>query len=324
MKPHEFQFVARQFRAGKISLNDFTERIFPASGKTDAEASEGLLDSLWQRLLDRPAESHKGDYGRVLIIAGSLGMAGAAGLSGLAALRSGAGLVTVVTDNACQGTVAAYHPSLMTGSLPLTGHLEEWNYPQLCRRLPPHDCIAIGPGIGFTPATRKLVGSVVESARVPVVVDADGLNCLAADGYDFATSRTPLVLTPHPGEMRRLMKQPSDDRERQIAYARELAAECRGVVVLKGHRTLVTDGDQTVHNLTGNPGMATAGSGDVLTGMIAALIGQRFTPWESAVLGCHWHGLAGDQAAQRKSQVSVISTDILDNLPIAILKSQNP
>jgi NAD(P)H-hydrate epimerase len=319
MKPHDFQQAARQFRAGKISLNEFTERVFPARPVAGGARQGPGIGSSLQRLLQRPADSHKGDYGRVLIVAGSPGMAGAAALTGMAALRAGSGLVTVATDRRCQATVAAFHPSLMTIGLSLADEQSTDGGVLLSSQIAAADCIAMGPGLGQTEPVGRLVREIVRQARVPVVVDADGLNCLAGD-FDFDGCDTPLVLTPHPGEMARLMPSPVFDRQQQEAWAAELAVRSGSVGVLKGHHTLIADGSQSVHNPTGNPGIATAGSGDVLTGVIAALIGQGLSRWESAVLGCYLHGLAGDLAATDMSQVAMVSTDIIDRLPAAIGK----
>lgn len=315
MKRHEFQNTARQFRAGKITLNDFTDQVFPETAKA-AEVQSGT-DAILAKLANRKPDSHKGDYGRVLVVAGSPGMPGAAGLTGLAALRSGAGLVTVATDRRCQQTVASFHPAMMTVGLAM----EEDDDQALIRsntRLEAcnkrHDCLAIGPGIGQSLVARGLMRTLVSNASVPMVVDADGINALV-DDFDFDERQGgPIILTPHPGELRRLMPKPSHHRSDQEEYAINFANPQR-IVVLKGHRTLITDGTQKIYNATGNPGMATAGSGDVLTGIITALIGQGLSTWDAAVVGCYVHGKAGDEASRRKSRISMVATDIIDALP---------
>ncbi len=324
MNPHQFQYVARQFRAGKISLNEFTNQVFEQESVAQAAPGEPLLaETLLNQLRQRRVDSHKGDYGRVLIVAGSRGMAGAAALAGMAALRCGAGLVTVATADACQPTVAGFHPAVMTLGLPsdADGRIAITSYRKLCKHVPAHDCIAIGPGLGVSPALQELLADIVNQAVAPLVVDADGLNNLGG-GFDSSSrGPCPRVLTPHPGELTRLVPGTDSHREQQEKAASLLAAKSSSVVVLKGHRTLVTDGEQALHNETGNPGMATAGCGDVLTGMIAALIGQGLSTWEAAVLGCNLHGSAGDSAAKIKSQVALVATDIIDALPAVLTRS---
>ncbi|MGI9518761.1 MAG: NAD(P)H-hydrate dehydratase [Pirellulaceae bacterium] len=324
MNPHQFQYVARKFRAGKISLNDFTDQVFekrPSDG--EAATSDPLFaEALLNRLLDRSADSHKGDYGRVLIVAGSRGMSGAAALSGMAALRCGAGLVTVATADACQETVAGFHPGLMTVGLPsdAEGRIRANSYRTLCDCVPAHDCIAVGPGLGVSESLNELLADIVNLSDVPLVIDADGLNNLGRD-FNWLSSECPKVLTPHPGELGRLVSGGSGNRAKQEQAAISLADKASCVAVLKGDRTLITDGEQMLHNGTGNPGMATAGSGDVLTGMIAAIIGQGLSTWEAAVLGCYLHGAAGDTAAKIKSQVGMVATDIIETLPAVFTKS---
>ena len=166
MRAHEFQHVARQFRAGKISLHEFTEKVF--AGKTPNDSPiDSVVPGLLEKLLARKADSHKGDYGRLLVVAGSPGMAGAAALTGLAALRCGSGLVTVATDQRCRSTVASFHPSLMTvGLFPDTGSTPR-SYSELQEMVPHHDCVAIGPGLGTSEAAARLVDSIVKNAQVP-------------------------------------------------------------------------------------------------------------------------------------------------------------
>ncbi len=317
MNQHDFQTAAKQFRAGKISLSDLTSRVFRVDKSPERTVTKSVVSDLLDRLKNRENDTHKGDYGRLLIFAGSPGMSGAAALTGLAALRCGAGLVTVATDQRCQGDVAVCHPSLMTVGLEIAESVEPLLPGTGSQPLARYDCLAMGPGLGTSNAAGRWVRALLAEATVPVVLDADGLNHLG-NAFDFSSLPPSTILTPHGGEMSRLMGDENLDRDRQEAYASELAGRCRGVVILKGYRTFITDGKQAIHNTTGNPGMATAGSGDVLTGMIAALIGQGLSAWESAVLGCYLHGRAGDIAAQQKSAVAMISTDIIDCLSEAI------
>ena len=317
MNTHEFQQIAKRFRAGKISLRELTDQVFASTTDEPESSDDAWIRGLVKKLNERQVDSHKGDFGRVLIVAGSPGMAGGAGLAGLAALRSGAGSVTVATDPRCQSTVASFHPALMTLEIPWSDQEELPDDANLESLISGFDCIAVGPGMGRSERARKLVTDIVKNSAVPVVVDADGLNNLGA-GFGFDKLQTRLILTPHPGEMNRLADSSVKDRKELETSARHLAASFEGVVVLKGHRTLITDGKQSTNNSSGNPGMATAGSGDVLTGVIAAFVGQGMSIWESAVAGCFVHGKAGDHAARRSSQVSMIATDIIDCLPLAL------
>ena len=269
------------------------------------------------RLPSRKSESHKGDYGRVLLVGGSANMSGAIALSGIAALRSGAGLVTVATANVCQSVVAGHHPALMTMGLDddENGLIRVPDLKQLERELPKADCLAFGPGIGQSSALQQLTRDVFQHCELPVVLDADGLNNLGQSVTGVPAG--PRVLTPHPGELQRMIPDCGPDRQAWEQSARSFAEKHNCVVVLKGHRTWIVGLSNSEHNATGNPGMATAGSGDVLTGMIAALLAQGLSDFDAAVLGCHVHGLAGDLAAKRFGMTSLIATDLIEFLPQA-------
>ena len=271
----------------------------------------------------RPADGHKGLYGTVLVVAGGRGTAGAAALTGVAALRSGAGLVRVACPAEVQPTVAGFEPAYMTYPLendadglvrfePARGVLE--------RFLEGADVLAVGPGLGQSDDVRSLVRWLVESAGVPTVLDADALNALVGQPEAWGHLRRPVVLTPHPGEFARLtgrsIAEVQADRE---AHAVALAQADNLVVVLKGAHTVVTDGARVFVNTTGNPGMATGGSGDVLTGVIAALIGQRLPAFEAAQLGVYAHGLAGDIARDQGGEVGMTADDLVEALPDAFV-----
>jgi NAD(P)H-hydrate epimerase len=254
-----------------------------------------------------------------LIVAGSRGMSGAAILSGRAALRSGAGLVTVATPASCADLVAAGEPCYTTHALPLDDHqrLTPMAVEQLAAR--EADAWACGPGLGQTPDVADLVAWIYASRPSPMVVDADALNVLAARRVDLAVAAGPRILTPHPGEFRRLTEQNELDNLALRELAVSWAKERRLIVVLKGHRSLITDGTRCYINDTGNPGMATGGTGDVLTGVITALLGQGLAGFEAAQLGVYVHGLAGDLTAKRLGQVGMIASDLVDDLPRAFL-----
>ena len=269
------------------------------------------------RLPQRPTDAHKGTFGRVLIIAGSSGMSGAACLSATAALRAGAGLVTVAVPQAIQAIVASFEPSYTTAALPcgdgglLSGRSVRTSVDLLADR----DVVGVGPGLGSSNIVRKLVRGLISEATVPLVLDADALNAVAAEGISLKRD-APTIVTPHPGEFVRLSGRSYEDvaANRQVLAA-EYAEQHKVIVVLKGAATIVTDGVETYTNATGNPGMATGGTGDVLTGVIAALCGQGMQPYAAAVAGVYAHGLAGDMVAAATSEQGLIASDLLDWLP---------
>lgn len=275
------------------------------------------------KLLPRTADSHKGDYGRVLVVGGSLGMAGAAALAGKAALRSGAGLVTLAVPRSIQETVARFEPSYMTlGFGPADNDLlRVEDADDVLRAADQMTAIALGPGLGIAPITTGLVHDLYRRVAQPMVVDADGLNSLAQDIDQLQSPMAPRILTPHPGEFQRLAgeKCSADSAGRAVQAAKLCQRDKTGqtIVVLKGHRTIVTDGRQYSINTTGNPGMATGGTGDCLTGVIVALLAQGLSSWEAARLGVYLHGLTGDLAAAELGQVSMIASDLIDFLPQA-------
>jgi ADP-dependent NAD(P)H-hydrate dehydratase len=268
------------------------------------------------QLPPRKAEAHKGDYGTALVVGGSRGMSGAAGLAGMAALRGGAGLVRVAVPEVCLETVAGFEPSYTTIPLPCdaVGRLAEAAAPKVKEHAEAVTALALGPGLGRSAELDRLVAALYREIEKPMVVDADALNALAAQPEVLAAPGGPRILTPHPGEFARLIGKKLEGPRRQKA-AVELAGRCRAVVLLKGHRTLITDGRRQAVNTTGNPGMATGGTGDVLTGLITALLCQKLEPLDAARLGAHLHGMAGDLAAERLGQVSLTARDLIEFLP---------
>ncbi len=246
-------------------------------------------------------------FGTALIVGGSRGMAGAVALAGMAALRGGAGLVRLAVPQRCLDTVAGFEPSYMTAPLrdDAAGRIAAAAYERIVELADAATVVACGPGLGRSDELDQLVGRLYRELPRPMVLDADALNALAAKGICRSVSAAghsppqwPRILTPHPGEFARLIGQKLADTRRQAA-AVELAGALGVVLVLKGHRTLVTDGRRQWRNTTGNPGMATGGSGDSLTGLITALACQGLEPYEAARLGVYLHGLAGDLAAER-------------------------
>ena len=274
------------------------------------------------KLAPRAQDGHKGRYGTVLVFAGGRGMAGAAALCGASALRSGAGLVRVATSAEAQPVVASFEPCYMTYPLPSTAEgLVDFRRSRsaLAGLIEKADVVAVGPGLGQSDDIRALVRFLIDETKKPLVIDADGLNSLAGDVRILAGRKNPTVLTPHPGEFARLTgTDVAAVQADRVRHAAELAAMSEGlVVVLKGAGTVVTDGRRYYLNTTGNPGMASGGSGDVLTGVIAALIGQRMEAFDAARLGVFAHGLAGDIARDDHGEVGMIAGDIVDALPDA-------
>ncbi|MEX2140317.1 MAG: NAD(P)H-hydrate dehydratase [Pirellulales bacterium] len=272
------------------------------------------------QLSPRRPESHKGDYGRGLLIGGAQGMAGAISLAGMATLRAGAGLVTIATPDVCQSTVAAFEPSYMTLGLANDGEgrLAKTAHRPLVEAAAKSTAVGCGPGLGRSHDLVKLVERLYFELPQPTVFDADGLNALAEQPDILNRAAGPRILTPHPGEFGRLV---AKDGPMSVAERREraidLAVRCNAVVVLKGHQTFITDGTRSEVNTTGNAGMATGGTGDILTGVLVALLCQGLAPFDAAHLGVYVHGLAGDLAAAELGQVSMIARDLLDFLPAA-------
>jgi len=277
-------------------------------------------------LAPRSPDSHKGDYGHVLVIGGSVGKAGAAAMAGMAALRAGAGLVTVATPRSVQPTVASFAAELMTVPLDETESggvsLKALEYGRMEKLCAGKSVLALGPGLGRDPETIEFVRALIKTTNLPIVLDADGINAFAGAVDQLSGAKRPLILTPHPGEMARLLGSLTTEvTHDSVAIARMFAAKQRCVVVLKGHRTVVAGGDGTLWvNATGNPGMAKGGSGDVLTGIMAALIAQFGTgaqprcAEECAGVAVYLHGLAGDIARDEMGERAMVASDIIDSI----------
>jgi ADP-dependent NAD(P)H-hydrate dehydratase len=277
------------------------------------------------QLASRGRETSKHDYGRVVIVGGATGMAGAPALAGMAAAKSGAGLVEVLVPDAVVTITAGFDPCLMTRGLPSgpDGTFATTAEPLLEERLATATVVAIGPGMGRSAAVAAIVAALWRDLPQPAVFDADALWAIAQMApVKRAHHAGPRVLTPHVGEMLRLLgHDPSSPRSCDRAWleaaAVEMAAAIDAIVVLKGPGTLVTDGTRSARNETGNPGMATGGTGDVLTGMIAALLGQGLSPFDAARLAAWIHGRAGDIAAAEIGEISMTARDLLERLPAA-------
>ena len=277
----------------------------------------------------RPRAANKGNFGHVLVLGGSTGKAGAAAMAGMAVLRAGAGLSTVATANSVLATVAGFHPELMTESLEETEAgsiaLAALQQGRLDALIKGKTVLAVGPGISRHPDTAAFVRGVIKKYKLPIVLDADGLNAFENGAAELKNRAGALVITPHPGEMARLIGSsiPAVQHDR-LNVARTFAREHEVIVVLKGHRTLIAQPDGTVWvNTTGNPGMATGGTGDILTGMVSGLIAQHPDRIAEAVIAAvHLHGLAGDVARESMGEHSMVATDLLQALPEAFRRTQ--
>ena len=276
----------------------------------------------------RTPDSHKGDYGHVLVVAGSRGKTGAAHLAATGALRSGAGLVTIATPAHCQDVLAAMGSEYMTEALD-----EAMGDSREAQGIDPanvdrvlelaRDVIAIGPGLGRGPATKAFVRALVDRATMPLVIDADGLNAFSGDPDKLAGREgREVIITPHPGEMGRLIGMSADEvQASRLEIARNFASAHHVYVVLKGHRTLIATPDEKVFiNPTGNPGMATGGTGDVLTGMIAAWLAQLLDAEGACKLAVYLHGMAGDLAEADEGEAAMTSADVAGHLGDAVLE----
>ncbi len=278
------------------------------------------------RLLRRRLDSNKGDFGHVLILAGSPRFSGAAALASEAAMRCGAGLVTLGIPRGLNNAVIKIKPKeVMTLPLPQTraGSLSLLAYARIKDSIKKSDVLLLGPGLSNDRSTQALARKVIRSFDKPLVIDADGLNALAGHlaGLKAAAKKiSDIVVTPHPGEMARLLGiSVKKVQERRQGLAKDFASKYKVTLVLKGYRTVVVDykGNLYINN-TGNPGMSTAGSGDVLAGMIAAFLGQGLTGFLAAKYAVYLHGLAGDLATEEKTQLAMLASDIIAKLPQAI------
>lgn len=264
-------------------------------------------------LPDRNPWGHKGNFGKLLLLCGSRGYTGAAFFAAMGALRSGAGLVFLGVPESIYGIEAVKLNEPVIFPLPdAGGRLSADAVPEILTRLHQMDAVLVGPGLGQSEGTLAVVRAVLEKAKCPVVVDADGINVLSAHRDLLRGRKLPTILTPHDGEFARLGGVIGEDR---MAAAAALAEELGCTVLLKGHETCITDGTDGFLNPTGNPGMAVGGSGDVLAGVITALLGAGLPPLEAAACGAWLHGAAGDRCAAELGQYGMLPTDMLSALP---------
>jgi ADP-dependent NAD(P)H-hydrate dehydratase / NAD(P)H-hydrate epimerase len=283
----------------------------------------GLTIKNLKRFLKRPDNTHKGDYGRLLVVAGSRGMSGAAYLASMAALRSGTGLVYLAIPKGINTILEKRAIEVITEPLSETaqGTLSVSALKSIKALLKTRtiDAVCLGPGLSTHPSTRRLIRSLLPFITCPLLIDADGLNCLVGAVGILKKHKGIKVITPHPGELSRLTGIPTRKiNQDRVKTTLQFAQSTQTVVLLKGHHTVVADpsGKHYV-NRTGNAGMATAGSGDVLSGILSAFLAKGASPFESACWAAYVHGLAGDRAARKKEKTSLIARDLLEHLPSA-------
>ena len=308
-------------------LTDGPTLIAPIGSPDEAIVSSLQLNLITAREIapligPRPLAANKGNFGHVLVIGGSLGKAGSVAMAGIAALRTGAGLSTVATPKSVLATVAGFHPEVMTEALDETdvGSISTRAAAAVDALIKGKTVLAVGPGISRNPETSEFVRSLVVKDKTPLVLDADGLNAFEGRASELNGKGRTLVITPHPGEMARLAGSTIAAVQRdRINVARTFAREHQLIVVLKGHRTVIAQPDGTVWvNTTGNPGMATGGTGDILTGIVSGLIAQNPERIAEAVIAAvHLHGLAGDVARESMGEHSMVATDLVKALPEA-------
>ena len=275
------------------------------------------------RLPDRRTDANKGDFGHVLLVGGSRGMAGSISISALGALHSGAGLTTVATAYSSLNIVANAHPALMT--IPLAqdnrGRINGSAIAKINSLLLRSTVAGIGPGMGQSLGLKILVWQLYQFAPLPMVFDADALNAIAkCEDWASVKPVAARILTPHPGEWHRLSGIEADKRDEQIEAAKQVVSNTGVVIVLKGSKTFIVGPDQSAINETGNAKLAVGGSGDLLTGIITSLLGQGMSTFDAARLGAYLHGLAGDLAAEATASPSVLPTQVIEYLPAAFAK----
>ena len=269
----------------------------------------------------RQNNSHKGDYGKVLVIAGSAGMTGAAYLSSQSAVISGSGLVTLAIPSSLNGAMETKTTEVMTLSVEdIYGHISSDASETILKMIDKVDAVLIGPGLGQSSDALKIIKNVLNASRVPVIVDADGINAVAKNMSILSDCTCPVIFTPHTAEMSRLTGLSTDYiEENRLMVSKEFAEEYGVTLILKGHHTIVTgqDGEQYI-NITGNPGLATGGSGDVLAGITASVVSRGINETKAAAMAVYIHGMAGDIAAGKYGMESVTASKVMENIPDAL------
>lgn len=286
---------------------------------TEYENSYGIINAL-ENIKKRKKDTHKGTYGKIAVIAGSRGMAGAAYLSCNSALRAGSGLVFAIVPKSLESIMSMKLTEVIVKGVNdnNNGFLCKSSLKEIIEIVSKCDVAIIGPGIGTNMETKSVVIELIKNLNIPLIIDADGLNCIIDDKELLKEYSNKIIITPHPGEMKKLTEKKIIDLENKVILAKDFSYNYNVVTVLKGHNTVIAspDGNYFI-NSTGNPGMATAGSGDVLSGIIASLLGQGIDALNAAACGTYLHGLAGDLASEDKGEYGLIAGDILNNIPYA-------
>jgi ADP-dependent NAD(P)H-hydrate dehydratase / NAD(P)H-hydrate epimerase len=313
--------------AGDLVVADIG--VDPLAVEAVAPATEVLTREEMRWLVPRRrADTHKGTYGHLLVMAGARGKTGAAVLACRAAMRAGAGLVTLAAPRSLNDIFASSLVEVMTEPLPENAaeEMEDLTPEQWLRLVERKNALLFGPGIGVNEATRNALRWLLRHLSIPWIIDADGLNNLALDIDRLKSAKTAPVLTPHPGEMARLIgKTTAAVGQDRIGIAREFAVTHHCYLVLKGARSVIATPDGSIFiNPTGNPGMASGGMGDVLAGMLAASLGQGLNPEDAMKLGVYLHGFIGDRVADEKGEIGLIASDIIDNLPAGMRSLSTP
>jgi len=307
--------------SGKIEIIDIG--IPPLIADRIAPKQHLLGDEIISSYLEpREKDAHKGTTGHLFIVAGSPGKTGAAAMTAMAAMRAGAGLVTIGVPKSLNPIIEQMTLEAMTCPLPenTEGFLSESSFEAIMHNLAGKKCLAIGPGLGTDPSTKKLVVKILRGSSLPVILDADGLNLLAGETGLLKKLKVPVILTPHPGEMARLTgKNISQIQEDRISCTRDFAQEFNVHLVLKGAGTVIAHPDGSIFiNPTGNPGMASGGMGDILTGIIAGFIAQGYTAEVAVRTGVYIHGAAGDDLAKSMGPFGFLASDVLKSIPVQI------
>ncbi|HLR34483.1 MAG TPA: NAD(P)H-hydrate dehydratase [Tissierellales bacterium] len=321
--------VSKILSIGVVHLSISHERDFGiAIAIGENNHSKGLdidktkLEYFSKVLPERKKDSHKGTYGKVGIMAGSTGMTGACALSSMSALRCGSGLVYGIVPEELSTILSIKLTEIILKPISDKdkGYFIYDSIDEIKNNIKNLDVIALGPGIGTNKETIKVVHEMLRTIERPIVLDADGLNCVSQDPNIFLEREETTIITPHPGELSRLLKIPTKKiQENRIKYSKIISEKYNIITVLKGANTIVANGDGDIYiNNTGNPGMATAGSGDVLTGMIASFLGQGIGALTAAKLGVYLHGLAGDLAKLEYGEYAMTATDILNYIPSSL------
>lgn len=278
-------------------------------------------ESLRKLLLKRKKNSHKGDFGRSLIIGGSRGMTGSMFLSSRACIKSGAGLIYTLVPEMLENimSIKLTEEIIKIAKDDGKGHFIDKSLKDILNHVKGMDAIAIGPGMGRNSSNAYILEELIKNIEVPMVIDADGINALSKNKDILLNKNSEIIITPHPGELSRLIDVSIEEiQENRVFYSKYISRKYNIVIVLKGHHTIVCSKDDIYINYTGNPGMATAGSGDVLTGIITSFVAQGMKGFDASKLGVYIHGLAGDLAKNKKGEYGMMASDILENIPYII------